>query len=257
MNNQSIHIIIQARSGSTRLPNKMLMPFYNELTILEIIISNLLNYFDAEQIIVATTTNPKDDVIEQLGKKLNVNTFRGSEKDVLDRFIKAAEYFDATNIIRVCGDNPLLQANYVRVLADEYLNNQNQLDYLSFAFPDNTPVIKSHLGLFTEATNLQALKKIVNATSDEFYHEHVTNYMYANTNEFNVNFLQLPEELKHRKDLRMTVDTLEDFKIMKQLFAANISGNNYHISISNIISYIYNNKTILSIMANEIERNSK
>jgi spore coat polysaccharide biosynthesis protein SpsF (cytidylyltransferase family) len=250
-------IIIQARAGSSRLPGKMLMPFYKGLTILEIIVKNLLDHFDAEQIIVATTLNSKDDAIENAGKELGVHTFRGSENDVLDRFISAAEYFGLQNIIRVCGDNPFLQAHDVKFLSEQYLPVAGQTDYMSFAFPDGTPVIKSHLGLFTEATNLPALKKVVNLTGENLYHEHVTNYMYAHPGNFTCSFLSLPDNLKDRKDLRMTIDTLEDFNLMKEIFENNVGAHGYHISVSEIISYIYKNKNILNIMANEIERNSK
>lgn len=250
-------IIIQARAGSSRLPGKMLMPFYKDLTILEIMVRNLLDHFDPNQIIVATTLNAKDNAIENTGKKLGVHTFRGSENDVLDRFISAAEHFGFQNIIRVCGDNPFLQAKDVKLLSQHYLSLQQPTDYMSFAFPDGTPVIKSHLGLFTEATNLQALKKVVGLTGESLYHEHVTNYMYAHPEHFTCSFLQLPDNLKERKDLRMTIDTLEDFNLMKQIFEDNLGSDSYHIPVSEIISYIYKNKNILNIMANEIKRNSK
>lgn len=257
MTEQSISIIIQVRSGSTRLPGKMLMPFYNELTILEIIVSNLLKFFANNQIIVATTTNSKDDELEKIAYKLNVNCFRGNENDVLDRFINAAEHYSVTNIIRVCADNPLLQADYVKKLADEYLEQIERLDYLSFSFPDNTPVIKSHLGLFAEVTHINALKKVRELTNDMFYHEHVTNFIYANANLFNVRFLELPENLKNRKDLRLTIDTKEDFSLVQEIFNNTRQDNDCVISISSIISYVYNNKYLLNLMANEITRNSK
>ncbi len=257
MSENKTGIIIQARAGSSRLPGKMLMPFYKDLTILEIIVRNLLDHFEAGQIIVATTLSSKDDAIEKIGKNLGVHTFRGSENDVLDRFISAAEQFGLQNIIRVCGDNPLLQAQDVKYLAEHYIPVAETTDYMSFAFPDGTPVIKSHLGLYTEATTLQALKKVVSLTGENLYHEHVTNYMYAHPENFHCRFLSLPDNLKDRKDLRMTIDTLEDFNLMKEIFENTIGAKGYHISVSEIISYIYKHNSILSIMANEISRNSK
>ena len=250
-------IIIQARMGSSRLPGKMLMPFYKNLTILEIIILNLLDFFNSDQIIIATTTNASDNEIAQLGKKLNVNTFRGDENDVLKRFIDAAEYFSAPTIIRVCADNPFLQAKEVKCLYNEYMKLSAPVDYFSFAFPDNTPVIKSHLGLFAEITTLAALKKIMAYTEDSLYHEHVTNYMYANSDRFKIAFTALPENLKNRKDLRMTIDTREDFNLLKVVFGKLVSANDYHIPTAKIISYIDNNNNVLSTMADEIRKNSK
>ena len=255
--NNYISIIIQARTGSTRLPNKMLLPIYGNKTILEIIISNLLNYFSKEQIIVATTTNINDDAIEKLALNLQVNCFRGNEENVLDRFIKAADYFKVKNIIRVCADNPLLQANMVKLLAVNFLEKNDKLDYLSFAFPDGTPIIKSHIGMFAEAVTIIALKKVASLTTDKLYCEHVTNYMYAHLVDFKIDFLELPDELKNRKDIRLTIDTKEDFETMKDIIGNNCSDINNEISISQILNYIDNNNYLLKSMTNEIERNSK
>lgn len=257
MNINKCGIIIQARAGSSRLPSKMLMPFYNHLTILEIMIKNLLDFFDKCQIIIATTINKIDDEIAETGKKLNVNIFRGDENDVLKRFIDAAEYFGISTIIRICADNPFLQATEVKRLYNEYAKLPVPVDYFSFAFPDKTPVIKSHLGLFAEVTTLVALKKVALYTEDNFFHEHVTNYIYANSNKFNVSLIGLPDNLKSRKDLRMTIDTLEDFNLLKDIFGKLVTDKNYHISSDDIISYININQNILTIMADEIRKNSK
>lgn len=250
-------ILIQVRTGSSRLPNKMVMPFDQEFTILEIIVSNLLQCFKPDQIIIATTVNPKDDILEKIAKKLNINYYRGSEHDVLDRFIKAAESFNAVNIIRICADNPLLQVDYVKILVDKYLEQNHQYDYLSFSFPDNTPVIKSHLGLFAEATNISALRKVNTLTDDMFYHEHVTNYMYSNPSIFKIGLLELPEILQQRKDLRLTIDTKEDFEIVQEVFKNTKNDDDYMIPITSIISYVDNNKNLFNLMQNEITRNAK
>ena len=253
----NIAIILQARTGSTRLPNKMLLPFFNGKTILEIIVLNLLNYFSANQIIIATTVSNNDDELELIANELGVNCFRGDEQNVLDRFIKAADYYKANKLIRVCADNPLLQASYVKQLAESFLNKPDNIDYLSFAFPDGTPVIKSHIGLFAEATTISALKKVQKLTTEKLYCEHVTNYFYANTSVFNVDFLELPTVLQNRKDIRLTIDTREDFETMQDIVSKNCSKNNYEISIPEILNYLDKNTHLLKSMANEIERNSK
>lgn len=251
----NITIIIQARTGSTRLPNKMLLPIHNGKTILEIIVLNLLNYFDPSQIVIATSTIEKDNAIEMLAKKLRVQSFRGSENDVLDRFIKAAESFKADKVIRVCADNPLLQADQLKLLANEFL--KTQCDYLSFAYSDGTPVIKAHIGLFAEAVSLMALKKAAELTTESLYHEHVTNYIYSHPQKFKINFLPLPSELKDRKEVRLTVDTQEDFDSVKEIVEGNYSGSNYEIPISKILNYIDSNDRLIKSMKNEIERNTK
>ena len=94
-------IVIQARSGSTRLPNKMNLTFYKNDTILDIIIKGLLEIFDKSQIILATTENVKDDLIVNTGNKYGVHVFKGNEHNVLDRFINAAIFHGAKKIIIV------------------------------------------------------------------------------------------------------------------------------------------------------------
>ena len=85
-----IHFIFQARSGSTRMPNKILLPFYDGKSILDLLIEKLKRVKDT-QVIIATSVNPNCDPIEEVAKKHEVLCFRGSENDVLQRFIDAAE----------------------------------------------------------------------------------------------------------------------------------------------------------------------
>ena len=90
-------IVIQARTGSTRLPNKMLLPFHASKGILELLLEKLRNSFNNLPIIVATTTNNRDDVIVELCLKNKIKYFRGSENNVLQRFIDVANKFSLTN----------------------------------------------------------------------------------------------------------------------------------------------------------------
>lgn len=101
-------IIIQARTGSTRLPQKMILPFYESEGIFSLILKRLTSIIDKNNIILATSTNENNDVLTDIAKEYGVNYFRGSENDVLQRFIDAANEFNAKKIIRVCADNPFL-----------------------------------------------------------------------------------------------------------------------------------------------------
>ena len=94
-------IIIQARLGSTRLPNKMLMPFYEQKGILELLIKRLQNEFNHIPIVVATTNKYQDVKIIELCKRLDVHSFAGDENDVLERFIRAGDYYQFDKIIRI------------------------------------------------------------------------------------------------------------------------------------------------------------
>ncbi len=110
-------IIIQARTGSTRLPNKMILPFYNGKGILQILLERIKKKYNNQYtIILATTTNKNDEKIAEIGEKTGVEIYRGSENDVLKRFINAALSYNIFGIIRVCADNPLLDVNHIENL---------------------------------------------------------------------------------------------------------------------------------------------
>ncbi|MFT6782986.1 MAG: spore coat polysaccharide biosynthesis protein SpsF [Saprospiraceae bacterium] len=252
MNNR-IGIIIQARMGSTRLPGKVLLPFYNGNTILEILLTRILATFPKIPIIVATSDLTSDIPITALSDMYNVHSFQGSEDNVLQRMVDAARHYNIDKIIRVCADNPFLDMFYLKALIDNY----NGEDYLSYAFGDGTPVIKSHLGLFAEATSLNALERVLSMTSDILYLEHVTNYLYLNPDNFLINWIPLPEILNERKDLRFTADSKEDFINYQDLFSQLKSANALDFSLEELISLVETNPNYLEIMNLEIQKNIK
>lgn len=246
-------VIIQARSGSTRLPNKMNLPFYNNETILDIIISGLLEIFDKTQIILATTRNVKDDLIVNTGNKYGVTIFRGDEHNVLDRFIQAGILNKASNIIRVCADNPFISNKFILELINRF--NKIPCNYLSFKTINNTPSIKTHFGFFAEITTLDTLMKVSGCTKDPLYLEHVTNYIYTHPKLFHLEFLNIPVFIENA-DIRLTVDTLDDFNVCKEIYTYH-KNNGININPESIINYIQENKHLTYLMLNQINLNKK
>lgn len=248
-----ITFIIQARSGSTRLPNKILIPFYKGQTILDLMIKKLLT-INETKIIIATTTNPKDNAIAEVAAKHNITCFRGSENDVLDRFISAAEAFGTQQIIRVCSDNPFLDINSIKVLIESINTNPNA-DYISFDI-NGTPSIKTHYGFWTEYVTLTALKKVRSLTYEQLYHEHVTNYIYSHPNEFNLIWIKNSNKEITQLPIRLTIDTLKDFKNAQKIYTY-LAESKSDQNISNITKYLCEHPSIITEMENEIKNNSK
>lgn len=210
-------IIIQARTGSTRLPAKILLPFYGEQRIIDILIGNIRKACPDKKLVLATTTAPQDDVLAEVAHASGILCYRGSEENVLERFIGAAKCYNLERFIRVCSDNPFLRADsFNRFFAEHDL--QPEADYLSYAFPDGRPTIKSHLGLYAELTTLKALERIASFTQEKLYIEHVTIFLYTHPELFNIRLLPLPEVLEERTDLRFTLDTQEDFTLLQTLY---------------------------------------
>jgi spore coat polysaccharide biosynthesis protein SpsF (cytidylyltransferase family) len=248
-------VIIQVRTGSTRLAGKMILPFYEGQPMIELI----LDRFDSElsnsiPLIIATTDNPLDDAIENIARKKKINLYRGSENDVLMRFIRASEKFNLQNIIRICADNPLFDVKGTFELTS-YIKSGNW-DYIGYKIKGNRPTILTHSGFWGEVVTLSALKKAHKETSESFYREHVTNYIYERPEKFSVKLVDAPDYLFYRDDIRLTVDTTEDFEMMKELYSRLIE-ENIRPEPVNIISYIDDHPEYLTRMNRQIELNRK
>lgn len=247
-------IIIQARTGSTRLPRKMILPFYGNEGIFSLILNRLTSIIDKNNIILATSINENNDVLIDIAKNYGVNYFRGSENDVLQRFIDAAIDFNAEKIIRVCADNPFLDLEYLNFLLDNF--EKSNCDYMSFSTSKGTPTIKTHYGFWAEAVTLNALKNVKSMTDENIYHEHVTNFIYANPDIFNINFFNIPEEIENHDDIRLTIDTQVDFDIQKEIFNI-VYKKNPNFNAFDIIGFLNENQHYMKVMKDEILKNQK
>jgi len=115
-------VSIEARMGSSRLPGKSLKKILGK-PMLELMIERVKDCKEIDDIVVATSSNKKDDAIEELTSKLQVNCFRGSEDDVLDRVLNAAKMVNADVILELWGDCPLIDPEILDNLVDFYKKN--------------------------------------------------------------------------------------------------------------------------------------
>lgn len=247
---QDLIVIIQARMGSTRLPKKMTLDFYQSKGILEILIEKLQSIFHENQIVLATTTNITDNVLEDIAKSKNILFFRGNEENVLKRFIDCANYFGKQKIIRVCADNPFLDLNLLLGLLSKVENDN--YDYVSYEV-NGIPAIKTHFGFFCEFVTLDALLKVASFTGEQLYLEHVTNYIYSHPELFKIKWVQTPEIITNEKNVRLTIDTIEDFNLAKLIYHNVKEPSTYH----SIISYVNSRDDLKEIMYHQINKNEK
>lgn len=241
--------IVQARSGSTRFPGKVLKRIYDGKTVLEVIIEQLKKF--NIKIIVATTTSSLDDEIIKVALKQQVDYFRGDQFNVLKRYIDCAQKFNLSQIIRICSDNIFIQPK----LLIPYINEKNmELDYISYEIKGKNSIL-THWGFFGEYVSLNALKKVQSLTNDKVYLEHVTNYIYHHPQQFNIKYKVVPQIL-NREDIRLTIDTRQDFEICKEIVNYLIS-NNLDWNYPEILKYINKNPKILERMRININQNIK
>lgn len=245
-----IVIIIQARMGSTRMPNKVLKPFYFSSSILEIIIKNVKEAFVNLPIYVATTLQEKDDAVADLTEQLDVNLYRGSESNVLSRFTDIIEKESADFIIRICADNPFLDMNDLKELINHITPDY---DYISYK-TDDKPTILTHYGFWAEIVNAKTLLDIGNQINEAIYLEHVTNYIHTAPNNFNLKLLSVHKSIP--KDLRLTIDTQEDFEVAQKIYS-NLKDSNKAISIDSVVEIVKHQDDLLNSMKIQKEKNSK
>ena len=201
--------IIQARMGSTRLPGKVLMNIDEKNPILYHVITQLQNCKFLDKIIVATTELKEDDEIEKFVTSMNIDCFRGSSNDVLDRYYKCAQKFSLSVIVRITADNPLIDPTLVDDVIDTF--NFNSFDYVSNAHVRSFP----H-GTETEVFSFNALEKSWNNAKTDYEKEHVTPYFYNNPDKFNIFDVISKENMSH---LRWTVDKPDDLKLVQTILS--------------------------------------
>lgn len=245
-----ITFIIQARLGSTRLPQKILLPFYDQKNIITIVIEKLKRIQNTN-IILATTNSKRDVPLIEVAKIMDVKSYCGSEIDVLKRFIDAANFYHANKIIRVCSDNPFIDIESLEILAGT--GEESDCDYVGFSV-NSKPAIKTHFGFWAEYVTLEALEKVQATTQESLYHEHVTNYIYTHPQDFKIKWLETPEVLQGREDIRLTIDTQQDFLDAQEIYKHYVDNN---MTIEDLVGYIDQNPHLIEKMKEEIKLNSK
>ena len=198
--------IVQARMGSKRLPNKVMRPILG-MPMIEILLNRLSKSNEISQIVVATSTNVKNDVLDDHVSKLGFQIFRGSEDDVLQRFADTAKYTDADVIVRITGDCPLVDPMLVDSCVAEF--RLRNVDYLSNINPPTYPD-----GLDVEVFTRDALEQCVLRTDSQFDREHVTPHMRSSET-FSKYSHSYSSDLS---GIRWTVDEADDFEVMLAVF---------------------------------------
>lgn len=244
-------IIIQARRGSTRLPDKILLPFYKGKRIIDILIENIRGCYPDVPLVLATTTQERDDVLAEVASQYGIRVYRGSEENVLERFIEAAGCFSIDRFVRVCSDNPFLQVDTFQDLFDA--QRESKADYVAYGFAGGLPTIKTHIGLFAELTTLDALRRVAMRTQAKQDLEHVTIHMYTHPEQFRIELLPVPSPLEGRLDLRFTLDTMDDFELLQQVYASYVEGD----GLERLLSLVDSREDWRCRMAGNIKANVK
>lgn len=199
--------IVQARMGSSRLPGKVLKKVLNK-SLLDYQMERIKRTKLIDEIVIATTLNPIDDVLVQFCESRSIPYYRGSEQDVLSRYYEAAILFDADVIVRLTADNPLIDPEIIDRTVAEFLSD-NTLDYASNTIERTYP-----RGMDTEVFSFALLEKLNTVATSPSNREHVTSYISEHPTLFRIK--QVKDD-KNESRFRLTVDTPKDFLIISQI----------------------------------------
>jgi len=248
--------IIQARMGSTRLPGKVLM-LLKGIPVLLHVYRRVCNSKMIDEVVIATTINKEDDDIVNLCKQYNIECYRGSENDVLDRYYECWSnttyskiknpyqysniHYD--NIVRVTADSPLIDWDIIDKVIEKHLQEGNDLtsNCISESFPDS---------LDCEIFTYKTLAEMWRNAKLKSEREHVTLYVKNHPELYKIG--ELKSEINYYNK-RWTLDHIEDYNFIKEVYARLYKDNQY-FDMNDILKLLEDNPELEKIN-NHIQRN--
>ena len=214
----TVGIIVQTRTGSTRLPGKVMMKADDKLLMIDYVINQLKHSKLHDEIVIATTDLKQDDVIFDYVTNRNIPCFRGDEKNVLGRHYQCAKKYAFSTIVRIPSDKPLIDPTIVDSVIEKF--QSNSYDYLSNFFidvNDNDRFIPSYpSGTEVEIFSFTALETVWKNATSEHDKEHVTPYIYTQPEKFKIFTLKSEKDLSQ---FRWALDYENDLKLIRAIIS--------------------------------------
>lgn len=214
-------LVLQARMGSTRLPGKSMLDLAGA-PLLGRILERVQRCREVAPIVVATTQKPEDDVLAELAEQYGAVVFRGSESDLVDRYVQVARTLGVDAVGRLPADNPVPAPEEIdRIVAYHRSSgnafSSNLAEVLGNGYPD---------GIGAEVFDVAALEVVWETVDDPNLREHPHRNFYdydrgvaVDPQRFPVGTVECPSELR-RPDLVLDVNTREQYDVMRELYAA-------------------------------------
>lgn len=208
--------IIQARMGSARLPGKVMMDIAGK-PMLGHIVERLEKCRRLDEIIIATSDLPEDKVLLKFAKDKGYAISTGSVHDVLLRYLKVAGEAKTDYVVRICADCPLIDPEVVDEIIKKHLGSKN-VDYTSNCIKRTFPI-----GLDTEIFHTEVLEKEARLAKEGYHREHVTIFIREHPEIFVLQNVEAKGILR-KPDFRLTVDTIEDMQLIRQIYSELYNG---------------------------------
>jgi spore coat polysaccharide biosynthesis protein SpsF len=206
---RAVLAVIQARTSSQRLPDKVLLEVAGK-PLLAYILERLAHARSVKQVVLATSTQQEDDRLAELCMRSGTSVHRGSLDDVLGRIISAVRAECASAAIRISGDSPLIDPRIVDQVVDRF--HAADCDIATNVFPRSYPK-----GQSVEVITIEALERAAAATQDPADREHVTRFFYRHGDAFVIANVECDRDLSA---IQLSVDSASDFDVMRRIVSA-------------------------------------
>ena len=242
--------IIESRMGSSRLPGKALADVNGKPAIRRLV-DRLCRCKSLSDIVVATTTNPKDDALEQWADAENVKVYRGSEDDVLKRVLLAAKAFDADTIVEITGDCILTDPSIVDLAVSKYLSEDADVvtncgDHLTYP-----------MGVYAQVFSVDSLDWVeANIKDDHAVREHVSLYFYEHPEKYKIVELLAEPDISY-PEWRFQLDYPEDLQFINEVYRALEPHFGEDFVTENIVRFLKSAPEILSINSHCVEKQAR
>ena len=236
-----IYLVIQARMNSSRLPNKVLKKIEDK-TVLQHIIDRCSASKHIDKIVVATTINPLDDALEKYCIENELNYYRGSEENVLERFYNSSTNDKPDILIRITSDCPLIDVNIVDDMIDYFIENRLSFLHPKYSRGNN----QTQMGGFPDGCNPQiftyeTLEKTYNSATTDHDKEHVCPFMVRNytTKEYIIPNTEKYTNIDFSR-LHLSLDTEDDYNYISNIFN-HLYRRDQNFTIYDVLDMINNN----------------
>ena len=208
----NIVTVVQARTSSTRLPNKVLFPICGEPLLIRMIERISRSEFSGT-VVVATSSEPEDNVIASLCRANGIECFRGSLNDLLDRHYQVALKHAASAVVKIPSDCPLIDPFIIDQVISCFIDNYPQYDFVSNLHPATFPD-----GNDVEIMTFQTLEKAWNEATRQLEREHTTPYIWENPEKFRIGNVAWETGLDYSATHRWTIDYEEDYQFISKVY---------------------------------------
>jgi len=228
---------IEARMSSTRLPGKVLLDLAGKPVLARIVDRVRMSAY-IDEVVIATTTNHRDDAIRELAREIGCSCYSGSEDDVLSRVLDAAKEQEANLIVEVLGDCPLVDHRHIDELIRFFYTD-------SYGYVSNALVETFPLGFDVQVFPLELLEEVDRRTTDPVDRTHVTYYIYSHPDIYKLGNLEATGEMFWPK-LRLTLDEKADYELIRKVYER-LLPQNEDFSALEVVRFLRNNPKLASL----------